>query len=80
MAVLASFVTASPDGAGPTPVGGPTLDAYLRDRVFADVDFATVDPVAADVAGFSRYLHEYSAGLAVERTAVDALQPTGAAS
>jgi len=68
MAVLASFAKANT---------GETLDAYLRGRVFADAVFATVEPDAADVAGFATYLDRYRAGLAVERTAVDALQLTG---
>ena len=71
MAVLASFVV---DGEG------ATLDAYLRDRVFAGAVFETAEPDATDVAGFSAYLDRYRAGLAVELAAVDALPlktPTG---
>jgi sugar (pentulose or hexulose) kinase len=66
MAVLASFVGSD-----------ETLDAFLRDRVFAAAVFETVEPDAADVAGFATYLDRYRAGLAVERAAVDALQLTG---
>jgi len=66
MAVLASFVGSD-----------ETLDAYLRDRVFVEAVFETVEPDAADVAGFATYLDRYRAGLAVERAAVDALQLTG---
>jgi hypothetical protein len=39
--------------------------------------FETADPDPADVAGFAAYLDRYSAGLAVERTAIDALSPEG---
>ncbi|WP_214465296.1 xylulokinase [Microbacterium flavescens] len=49
------------------------LDAYLRDRVFADAQFDTVKPDPEDVPGFAAYLSRYRAGLAVERAAVQAL-------
>ncbi|WP_285115081.1 FGGY-family carbohydrate kinase [Leifsonia sp. fls2-241-R2A-40a] len=52
---------------------GRDLDAYLRDRVFAEVAFETADPQPQDVAGFADYLFRYDAGLAVERAAVSAL-------
>jgi sugar (pentulose or hexulose) kinase len=66
MAVLASFVNEQ-----------EPLDGFLRDRVFADAVFDSVEPDATDVAGFATYLDDYRAGLAVERAAVDALKPTG---
>ncbi len=49
------------------------LDAWLRARVFAGAQFATVQPDATDVAGFAAYLDQYRAGLAIERSAVTAL-------
>jgi sugar (pentulose or hexulose) kinase len=64
MAVLASYDA----HASYTP-----LAAYLNDRVFAGARIDVVDPVPADVAGFSAYLDRYRAGLTVERAAVEAL-------
>ncbi|WP_245884853.1 xylulokinase [Glaciihabitans tibetensis] len=72
IAVLASYVTA----ASAVPAG-LTLDDYLRDRVFGGATFETAAPEPADVAGFSTYLDRYRDGLAVERTAVDALPLKG---
>ena len=67
--------------------GIAVLAAYLRDRapdqtladhlgsqVFAGVELATVEPDAADAAGFDAFLERYVAGLAVQRAAVDALR------
>ncbi|MFB2585555.1 xylulokinase [Herbiconiux liukaitaii] len=67
---LAGTSTAAPTSAHPT---APALDAYLRDRVFADAPFETSDPDPADVAGFTSYLERYRAGLAVERAAAQHL-------
>jgi sugar (pentulose or hexulose) kinase len=52
---------------------GTSLDAYLRDTVFRDVTFDTVEPDPEDVAGFAAFLDRYRAGLDVERAAVAAL-------
>jgi sugar (pentulose or hexulose) kinase len=67
IAVLASYTAAAASGSD------LDLDGYLRERVFAGQEFETVAPDPVDVAGFSSYLDRYSAGLAVERTAVDTL-------
>ncbi|ANP74210.1 xylulokinase [Cryobacterium arcticum] len=67
IAVLASYTAAVASG---VDLG---LDGYLRERVFAGQEFATVAPDPADVAGFTSYLDRYAAGLAVERAAVDTL-------
>jgi sugar (pentulose or hexulose) kinase len=64
IAVLAGYLT---DG------GGRSLDAYLRDRVFADAPATTVDPDPADVAGYATYLDRYRAGLAAEAAAAASL-------
>jgi len=68
MAVLAAFARSG---------GTQSLDAYLRGTVFADAVFETVEPDDTDVAGFAVYLDRYTAGLAVEFAAVEALSPTG---
>jgi sugar (pentulose or hexulose) kinase len=67
IAVLASYTAATASGLE------LELDGYLRERVFADAEFSTTAPDPADVAGFSEYLDRYSAGLAIERAAVDSL-------
>ena len=64
MAVLAAYTASGAEEA---------LSEYLRDRVFADAGFRTVDPDPEDVVAFAAYLDRYAAGLAVERAAVDAL-------
>ncbi|KRA24875.1 ATPase [Microbacterium sp. Root61] len=49
------------------------LDGYLRERAFQDADVVVVEPDAEDVRGFAAYLTRYQSGLAVERTAIQAL-------
>jgi len=41
--------------------------------VFADAAMVVTEPDPADVAGFSSYLDRYSAGLAIERAATEAI-------
>lgn len=67
IAVLAAFRRAVAEGRG------ATLGAYLKETVFVDAAASVVDPVPADVAGFSAYLDRYRAGLAVEAAAVHSL-------
>ncbi|GAB4084537.1 FGGY-family carbohydrate kinase [Myceligenerans cantabricum] len=55
---------------------GRSLDEYLAADVFGDAVVDVVRPDADDVAGFAAYLERYTAGLAAERAAVEAL-PTG---
>ncbi|MGL4255009.1 MAG: FGGY-family carbohydrate kinase, partial [Microbacterium sp.] len=64
IAVLASYLSAASD---------LDLDAYLRERVFGEASFDTVDPDPEDVPGFAAYLNRYRAGLAVESAAITAL-------
>jgi len=65
IAVLAAFMK---DG---TP--GQSLGDFLATEVFASAPLETVEPDPADVAGFDTYMQRYTAGLAVERAAVDNL-------
>ena len=65
MAVLATFVREG---------SGQTLDTFLTRRIFADAVVETVSPDASDVAGFAAYLERYTAGLAIERVAVGAVE------
>jgi len=71
IAVLASYLSSA---------GELDLGSYLRERVFAKAESSTVEPDPADVAGYAAYLDTYRAGLAVERTAVQALTGAGAES
>jgi sugar (pentulose or hexulose) kinase len=50
------------------------LEAYLSDRVFAGDNSTTIAPDQRDVAGFAAFMERYKEGLAIERTAVDALK------
>ena len=68
IAVLAAYTAAR--HAGQTDA---SLAAYLEAVVFADAEFATVEPDPAEVAGYASYLDRYRAGLAAERAAVTAL-------
>ncbi|MEU4387634.1 FGGY-family carbohydrate kinase [Promicromonospora sp. NPDC023805] len=70
IAVLAAY-RASANGAA---VPEQSLGAYLGAEVFADAALDVVEPDAGDVAGFSAYLERYSAGLAIERAAVETLR------
>jgi sugar (pentulose or hexulose) kinase len=49
------------------------LDGYLRERVFADAEVATLPPDPVDVAGYADYLERYRSGLAAEAVAVASL-------
>jgi sugar (pentulose or hexulose) kinase len=50
---------------------GQSLVDYLNERVFAEARLETMEPVAADVAGFESFIQRYVAALPVERAAVD---------
>ena len=50
---------------------GQTLEDYLENQVFAGQPVTTLAPEAADVEGFNAFIRRYSAGLAVERAAVE---------
>jgi sugar (pentulose or hexulose) kinase len=64
MAVLASYAASGAE---------QPLAHYLRDRVFADAVFTVVEARPDDVQGFASYLERYRAGLAIERTAAQAI-------
>lgn len=52
---------------------GETLEAFLANRVFSGAPSTTLAPTQEDLEGFRAYIARYSAGLAVERTAVETL-------
>ncbi|MBO1901034.1 ATPase [Leucobacter weissii] len=64
MAVLASYLRAA---------ATRSLGDYLNEQVFADAGFSVSEPQGADVVGFSAYLERYRDALAIEHTAVAAL-------
>ena len=53
---------------------GEQLEDYLEKRVFAGTQGSTVEPDPQDVEGFRQFLGRYTAGLAVERAAVEAVK------
>jgi sugar (pentulose or hexulose) kinase len=50
------------------------LEAYLSNKVFAADNSTTIAPDQRDVHGFAAFMERYKEGLAIERTAVDALK------
>jgi sugar (pentulose or hexulose) kinase len=72
IAVLAAYLREA-SGASDTGAARLSLAEYLDEAVFADAAVHVADPDSVDVAGFAAYLDRYSAGLAVERSAITAL-------
>jgi sugar (pentulose or hexulose) kinase len=64
MALLAAYLSAAPE---------QDLGSFLNVRVFANAALVVTEPDPADMAGFSSYLDRYSAGLAIERAATEAI-------
>jgi len=65
IALLASYMVNKADG--------ESLDDFLNDRVYAGQEGSRMDPDPADVKGFNEFLATYTAGLPIERAAVDSL-------
>ena len=51
-----------------------SLDAFLENRVFAGATTEIVQPVDRDVEGFDVFMQRYTAGLPIERAAVETLR------
>ena len=51
-----------------------SLETFLSDKVFAGEKGTTIAPDLADIDGFAAFMERYKKGLAIERTAVDALR------
>ncbi|MCR5210740.1 MAG: ATPase [Lachnospiraceae bacterium] len=51
--------------------GSETLEAFLRNRVFAGVKSTTMQPDSADAEGFAKYLENFKAVLTAEKAAVE---------
>lgn len=64
MALLAAYQSAAAE---------QDLGTFLNARVFANAALIVTEPDPADVAGFASYLERYSAGLAIERAATEAI-------
>ncbi|MBR2565209.1 MAG: FGGY-family carbohydrate kinase [Paenibacillus sp.] len=54
-----------------------TLDVFLEQKVFKDVEGVEVAPEAADVKGFEAFIERYRNGLAIEHAAVEHLVENG---
>ncbi|OWA35807.1 ATPase [Saccharibacillus sp. O16] len=65
MALLASYMGSKSEG--------ESLDQFLGEQVFRDVEGTEIAPDAADVEGFRVFIERYKAGLAIEQAAVDHL-------
>ena len=65
IAVLADYLCSRP---------GEDLGTWLSTQVFAGAALDVVAPEPEDVAGFARFLERYSAGLAIERAATEAIR------
>jgi sugar (pentulose or hexulose) kinase len=61
MALLAAYMARKEEG--------ETMEAYLKNKVFADAKSVSVDPDPVGVEGFKTYLARYKAGLAAEKAA-----------
>ena len=67
IALLASYMVHKSEGEG--------LDKFLEEKVFAGEAGSTLDPDPADVAGFEAFFQNaYSAGLPIEKAAVECLK------
>lgn len=53
--------------------GGETLDAYLAEKVFHGEEGTRMDPDEKDAAGYEEFMKRYTAGLPIERAAVDCM-------
>jgi sugar (pentulose or hexulose) kinase len=54
-----------------------SLDGFLGQKVFKDVEGQEIAPEPADVKGFGIFMERYRAGLAIEQAAVDHLLENG---
>ncbi len=66
IALLASYMR--------TKSEGETLDKFLAGKIFATSEGTTVKPDEKDVEGFEAFMKRYKDGLAIEKTAINALK------
>lgn len=65
IALLASYMLTGSEG--------ESLAEFLDDKVFAGEKSTTIDPNPQDVKGFMAFMERYTAGLKIQRAAVEAL-------
>lgn len=63
MAILSQFVV--------NRESGQSLADYLDKNVFQSQESTTIEPDPEDVAGFTKFMERYQAGLPIEQTAID---------
>lgn len=63
MALLAAYMIRKEEG--------EDLGTYLEKKVFGDAEAYVMEPDPADVEGFEKFMERYTAGLAIERAAVE---------
>ena len=66
IALLASFMASKK--------ADESLEAFLAHRVFAGASVEVVQPDERDMEGFNQFMTRYTAGLSIERAAVEALR------
>ena len=66
MALLAAYMVNKEDG--------ETLEAYLQNKVFKEVEVITAEPDPKDKEGFDAFLKNYTSCLSVQQAAVDSLK------
>ena len=49
-------------------------EAYLDEDIFTDMPSVTMEPDPADVAGYEQFMTRYTAGLDIERKAVETMK------
>ena len=55
-------------------VSGESLEDYLEKKIFADMNSETVAPDPEDVKNFNAFIERFSAGLPIERAAVECMK------
>ena len=65
-AILASYMINKKDG--------ETLEDFLETKVFKGAAGQSMNPVDSDVKGFDKFLERYTAGLPIERAAIDTMR------
>lgn len=66
IALLASYMINKEDN--------ESLEDYLADKVFADMESTSIKPDPKDVEGFEVFMERYRQGLAIERAAIENLK------
>jgi len=54
--------------------GGKELEKFLAEKVFAEMKGTRIEPVQKDVMSFNKFMERYTAGLKIEKAAVENLK------